>query len=41
MTGLREEEREEGDVHVHLTNIGQKLIVHPSTFLAVTIQHIS
>lgn len=32
---------EEGSVHVHLTNIGQKLIVDLSTFLAVTIQRIS
>lgn len=40
MTGLREEERRRS-VHVHLTNIGQKLIVDLSTFLAVTIQRIS
>lgn len=32
-----EEGGEEGNVHARLTNVGQELIAHPSTFLAVTI----
>lgn len=38
----RERERERRAVHVRMANLGHwELIVHLSTFLAVTIQHIS
>lgn len=38
----RERERERRAVHVSMANLGHwELIVHLSTFLAVTIQHIS